>query len=203
MNRRTLLAALVATPSALLIGRLPALAQAVDVTEIDAYLRGLGAAQGRFRQTNPNGSVQTGRFYLAKPGRIRFEYDAPAGAMVIADGINVAVFDPKSTRVSQRYPLGRTPLQLLLRDDLSLREPGMVQGATRGPEGVAITAVDPQAPNEGRMVMTFAEDPVALKSWVIATKAGQRTEVELMDMRTGVALDRSLFNIEREEIRRR
>ena len=119
--------------------------------------------------------------------------------MVIADGINVAVFDPKSNRVSSRYPLGRTPLSLLLRENLSLREPGMVQGATRDAGGINLTVVDPRTPNEGRLILTFAENPVALRQWVVATKAGQRTAVAVTGLRTGVALDRSLFNIELAE----
>jgi outer membrane lipoprotein-sorting protein len=199
MDRRALLLALAALPAL----PLAAAAQAVNVAPIDAYLRGLRAAEGTFRQTNPNGSTQTGRFFLAKPGRIRFEYDSPPGAMVIADGINVAVFDPKSTRVSTRYPLGRTPLSLLLRDDLSLREPGMVLGAVRTAEGVDITVVDPRAPAEGRMVMSFSENPVALRQWVITTKAGQKTAVRLTELETGVAPDRSLFNIELAEAKLR
>ncbi len=195
MQRRAFIVALAALPALALRAR----AQSVDVSAIETYLRGLRSAEGAFRQTNPSGSTQTGRFYLAKPGRIRFEYDDPPGAMVIADGVNVAVFDPKSNRVSQRYPLGRTPLSLLLREDLSLREPGLVQGATRDPNGIQITVVDPRAPAEGRMIMTFAENPVALTQWVIATKAGQRTAVALTSLQTGVALDRSLFNIELAE----
>ncbi len=198
MNRRSVLLALAAVALAL-----PARAQPVDVTAIDTYLRGLRSAEGAFRQTNPDGSIQTGRFFLAKPGRIRFEYAAPVGAMVIADGINVGVFDPKSNRVSSRYPLGRTPLSLLLRDDLSLSEPGLVLGAARNGELVDVTVVDPRVPDEGRMVMSFAAAPIALARWAITTRPGQRTEVALTEMRTGVELSRSLFNIELEEARLR
>lgn len=174
-------------------------AQGVDVSAIDAYLRGLRAAEGGFRQTNPNGSVQTGRFWLSRPGRMRFEYDKPAGAMVIADGVNVAVFDPKSTRVSSRYPLSRTPLSLLLRDDVSLREPGMVRGATRDGGEIDLTLVDPRAPNDGRLTLVFAEAPVALRRWVVTTKGGQSTTVELTGMTLGATPQRSLFNIELAE----
>lgn len=202
MDRRHALAAIAAF-AALPLAPRPALAQTVDVSAIDAYLRSLRSAEGAFRQTNPNGSVQTGRFYLAKPGRIRFEYDTPKGAMVIADGVNVAVFDPKSTRVSSRYPLGRTPLGLLLRDNLSLREPGMVQGATQDARGVHVTVVDPRAPAEGRLILTFAGQPPRLAQWVVVTKAGQRTAVAVTDLETGAALDRSLFNIELAEARQR
>ncbi|MFO1104535.1 MAG: outer-membrane lipoprotein carrier protein LolA [Amaricoccus sp.] len=193
MNRRTLLVALAALP---VLAALPAAAAGVDVTAINAYLVGMKSAQGRFRQVNPNGSSQTGTFWLAKPGRIRFEYDVPKGAMVIADGSMVGVFDPKSNRSPSRYPLEKTPLALLLRDNLSLAEPGMVLGATRGPGGVDITVVDPRNPDGGRMVMSFTEKPIALSQWAITTKTGQRTLVQLTDLKTGVAVDPSLFNIE-------
>jgi outer membrane lipoprotein-sorting protein len=193
MDRRTLLLALAALP---LAAALPAAAQSVNVGAINSYLQGMRTAQGRFTQTNPNRSTQTGTFYLAKPGRIRFEYDRPKGAIVIADGSWVGVFDPKSNRNPTRYPLDRTPLSLLLRDRLSLAEPGLVQGATRDAQGTDITVVDPRAPKEGRMVMRFSDQPVRLRQWTITTKAGQTTRVTLNEIKTGVPLDRSLFNIE-------
>lgn len=193
MNRRSFL---LAAPLVTLAAALPAAAQSVNVTAINSYLTGLRSGQGTFRQTNPNGSVQTGRFYLQKPGRIRFEYDTPEGAMVIADGAWVGVFDPKSNRNPTRYPLDKTPLSLLLRDRLSLAEPGLVLGATRDADGTEVTVVDPRAPQEGRMVMSFSDDPIALRSWTITTKTGARTRVDLQSLGPAAALDRSLFNIE-------
>jgi outer membrane lipoprotein-sorting protein len=194
MDRRSLLLAL---PALAFARALPASAQSVNVTAINNYLLGLRSAQGTFRQTNPNGSVQTGRFYLQKPGRIRFEYDSPKGAMVIADGTWVGVFDPKSNRNPTRYPLAKTPLSLLLRDRLSLAEPGLVLGATRETDGTTdITVVDPKAPQEGRMVMTFSDNPITLRQWEITTKTGQRTQVVLTSLAPAGGLDRSLFNIE-------
>lgn len=193
MNRRTLLFALALLPLATTAAR----AQSVDVSAINAYLGGLRTAQGRFTQTNPNRSVQTGTFYLQRPGRIRFEYDKPAGAMVIADGSWVGVFDPKSNRNPTRYPLDRTPLSLLLRDRLSLAEPGLVKGATSDADDTTtITVVDPRSPTEGRMAMHFSSAPITLLGWEITTKTGQTTSVRLSDLRPGVAIDRSLFNIE-------
>ncbi len=193
MDRRSLLLALAALP---LAAAYPAAAQSVNVSAINTYLTGLRSAQGRFTQTNPDRSAQTGTFYLQKPGRIRFEYDKPKGAMVIADGTWVGVFDPKSNRNPTRYPLNKTPLSLLLRDRLSLAEPGLVQGAVRDAGGTAITVVDPRMPKEGRMVMSFSEAPIQLRQWVVTTKTGQSTRVALSDIKAGVELNRSLFNIE-------
>ncbi len=194
MDRRALLLALAGLPLA--AAALPAAAQGVNVSAINTYLTGLRSAQGRFRQTNPNGSTQPGTFYLSRPGRIRFEYETPPGALVIADGNWVGVFDPKSNRNPTRYPLSRTPLSILLRDQISLAEPGLVLGATRDAQGTHITVVDPRAPQEGRMVMSFSETPIRLRQWEITTRTGQRTRVELLDYTAGVSLERSLFNIE-------
>jgi outer membrane lipoprotein-sorting protein len=192
MNRRSLVLALAALPFA---AALPA-ADQVNVAPINSYLQAMRSAKGRFRQTNPNGSTQTGTFYLVKPGRIRFEYDTPKGAMVIADGNWVGVFDPKSNRNPTRYPLGKTPLSLLLRDRLSLGEPGLVLGATKDASGTNITVVDPRAPKEGRLVMTFGENPILLRQWEVLTKTGQRTRVALTELQIGGSYERSLFNIE-------
>jgi outer membrane lipoprotein-sorting protein len=155
----------------------------VDATAINTYLTGLRSAQ-------------TGTFYLAKPGRIRFEYDTPKGAMVIADGSWVGVFDPKSNRNPTRYPLNSTPLGLLLRDRISLTEPGMVQGASRDDTATHITVVDPENPKAGSMVMSFSNQPIALTSWEITTQTGARTRVDITNLTPGVVPDRSLFNIE-------
>lgn len=196
MTRSRLLLAVLPFLALLLALPPTAMAQQVDAAAINAYLTALRSAQGTFKQTNPNGSVQTGAFYLAKPGRIRFEYDTPKGAMVIADGSWVGVFDPKSNRTPTRYPLSSTPLDLLLRDRISLSEPGLVQGATRDASGTRITVVDPENPKAGRMVMSFSNNPIALTSWEITTQAGARTRVELTSLTPGTSPSRSLFNIE-------
>jgi outer membrane lipoprotein-sorting protein len=203
MNRRSLLQALALLPVLPAALSLPAAAQGIDVSAIDRYLRGLRSADGRFSQRNPNGSTQTGRFMLQKPGRIRFEYDRPEGAMVLSDGSFVGVFDPRSNRNPTRYPLSRTPLRLLLQENLSLREPGMVLGATRDGGGTHITVTDPRRPNEGRIRMTFSDNPVSLTGWVVTPANRQQTEVRIAEMRTGVQLERTLFNIEREATRYR
>jgi outer membrane lipoprotein-sorting protein len=195
MDRRSFLGLSLALP---LAAALPAGAQGINVAPINTYLQQLRGASGQFVQRNPNGSRQAGKFYLAKPGRIRFEYDSPPGAMVIADGNWVGVFDPKSNRNPTRYPLSRTPLNLLLRDNVSLAEPGLVLGATRDADGTHITVVDPKAPKEGRLVMTFSDNPIALKRWEVITKTGQRTRVDLTSLQQGGNFPRSLFNIELE-----
>ena len=48
--------------------------------QAQAYLTGLTAAQGNFIETGPGGQQRTGKFWLQRPGKMRFEYADPAKA---------------------------------------------------------------------------------------------------------------------------
>ena len=53
--------------------------------QAQAYLTALTAAQGNFVETGPGGQRRTGKFWLQRPGKMRFEYTDPAGLLVVAD----------------------------------------------------------------------------------------------------------------------
>ena len=72
---RTLLAVLTALVP-LLLGMGSARAQ-VGVPEVEKYFNNIRTLQARFVQNNPNGSIVQGTLYIRRPGRMRFEYDAP------------------------------------------------------------------------------------------------------------------------------
>ena len=115
MDRRRFLAALAAFGAA--GPATGALAQsgadARDLTRISNYLNGITTLEGDFVQIGPNGDLSEGRFYMRRPGRLRFEYRPPNPALVIADGTWVGVYDQKLETLD-RIPLGQTPLALLL-----------------------------------------------------------------------------------------
>ena len=78
MDRRFFIAALGAV-SVLSFGG-SANAQNAVVDELNTYLNSLQSVTARFTQESADGSTATGLFYLQKPGKMRFEYDAPSPA---------------------------------------------------------------------------------------------------------------------------
>ena len=103
-----------------------------DLARISAYLNAMRTAEGSFVQIAPNGETSDGRFYISRPGRIRFEYTPPNPTLVVSDGTWVAVFDLR-TCSQQTAPLSETPLDILLRDRVDLRKEGAVTGIERRP----------------------------------------------------------------------
>ena len=67
-------------------------AEILSLNALSAYLNDLQTVQGAFTQINDDGSISTGQLYLKRPGRVRFEYNAPDSALVVA-GAGAVVID--------------------------------------------------------------------------------------------------------------
>ena len=174
----------------------PARADILPLSEVSAYLNGLKTVEAAFTQINDDGSISTGRLYLKRPGRIRFEYDPPEKAMVLASGNTVAIFDGRSNQPPETYPLQRTPLSVILEENVDLGRADMVTDHAFDGTITRVRAQDPENPDYGSIDLMFTGEPVELRQWVINDANGGRTTVILGEMTTGRVLGSSLFNIE-------
>ncbi len=196
MDRRTFL---LTASAATFAAALPAVAQQIPLNRISAYLNALQTAEAGFTQINPDGTISTGRVYIRRPGRARFEYDPPDDALVMAGGGQLAIFDGKSNlRRPEQYPLSRTPLSIILERNVDLARRNMVVGHTYDGIATTVVAQDPEHPEYGRIELNFTDAPVELRQWVVVDGSGARTTIILRDMKTGGDLRASLFSISYE-----
>ena len=172
----------------------PVAAQKLSLAEISSYLDGLRTAQGQFTQVNEDGSISTGRILLKRPGRVRFEYDPPDEALVVADGDTLGIVDPRSNE-RQGYPLHRTPLKIILARNVDLTRERMLVGHASDGKTTTVRAQDPDHPEYGSIDLVFTADPVELRQWVIHDGNGTSTTVILGDLQTGVRLANDKFVI--------
>ncbi|MBD3679534.1 MAG: outer membrane lipoprotein carrier protein LolA [Rhodobacteraceae bacterium] len=180
----------------------PASAEPLTLPQISRYLESLTTAQARFRQVSEDGYVATGTLFLHRPGRARFEYDAPEETLVMAGGGQVAIFDSKSNQPPEQYPIRRTPLSLILDRRINLVGDDMVVGHYTDGELTSIVAQDPENPEYGSIEIFFADDPVRMVKWITTDGGGFRTTVELGEFQTGMRLSSFLFSIKHEVDRR-
>ena len=197
MNRRTLLLGAAGAFVAALPGISFALSgeDARDLTRITNYLNGITTMQGSFVQVGPDGDASEGTFYMRRPGRVRFEYRPPNPTLIVADGTWVAVQDTRMNTLD-RYPLGQTPLDILLSDRVDLRSAGAVQSIERSGAQMRVTAVDPDNPGQGSITMVFNNNPLELQQWVVRDAQGLTTTVALSNMRSNVQIDPGKFFIQ-------
>ncbi len=189
-------------PLAFLALAFPAMAEKLSLSTLSAYLNQLVTAEADFTQVNADGSVATGRIFIQRPGRVRFEYAAPDESLVLASGGTVAIFDSKSNQPPEQYPLDRTPLNLILGANINLAKASMVVGHTEDGSATKVRAQDPGHPEYGTIDLIFTGDPVALRQWVITDDLGQQTTVILGEMVQGGNYKTSFFSLEVEKKKR-
>ena len=180
-------AAVLAAPAAQAAEKLP-------LSAISAYLNGLKTAKSPFTQINDDGTLSTGKLYLSRPGKARFQYDPPDDAAVIVGAGAVVIHDPKSNQPPESYPLNRTPLSIILAERVDLGRANMVVGHAFDGTATVVTAQDPENPDYGSIELMFTGNPVELRKWVIHDASGARTTVILGALETGVELPLSLFS---------
>jgi outer membrane lipoprotein-sorting protein len=193
ISRRTLLATL---PAFALVR--PAQAQIIPLEELSRYFNAFTTAEGEFTQINADGTLSTGRLFIRRPGRMRFEYDPPEQSLVMAGGSQVAVFDGRSNQGPNQYPLRQTPLNIILERDVDFARARMVVGHTTDGLTTTVVAQDPENPQYGSIRLVFSSNPIELRQWVVRDDTGAETTVILGNMRFGGQLSALLFDITAE-----
>jgi outer membrane lipoprotein-sorting protein len=164
---------------------------AADLRRISAYLNGIHTMTARFQQHSSGGGAASGSLWLARPGRMRFEYDPPSPILLIADRFYVYYVDKQLAEMS-KVGLKSTPAWFLLREPITFDDL-VVTRLERGANGLGVTVVDPAEPDNGSLTMLFTSQPPALRQWTIVDQQRKTTTVSISDVQFGVALDPELF----------
>ena len=81
--------------------------------EVENQIERIATAQGRFMQISDAGQIVRGDIYIARPGRMRFDYDDPSPALLVADGRFIGTYNTKDETSAHRQ-INQTPLKFLL-----------------------------------------------------------------------------------------
>jgi outer membrane lipoprotein-sorting protein len=162
-----------------------------DLQRVAVYLTSIRTMYARFQQVSSSGGVTNGQLWMARPGRMRFEYDPPAQILLLADMFYVYYVDKELAEMS-KVGLKSTPAWLLLRDPITFDDL-IVTRFDRGADALRITVVEKADPDKGSLTMVFSDRPLALRQWSIVDQQRKTTTVSLYDERFGMALDPKLF----------
>ena len=176
----------------------PVAAEKISLNEISSYFNAMTAAEAQFSQMTDEGETSTGRLFIRRPGRMRFEYDPPEKTLVVVGGGQVAVFDPKSRDEPLRFPLRHSPLNLVLEREVDLAQRNMVVAHFEAESQTAVTLQDPENPDYGFIQLIFTDNPVQLRQWIVQDNSGGRTQIILDSLTEGGRLSNVLFNIQHE-----
>jgi outer membrane lipoprotein-sorting protein len=159
--------------------------QAEAVQRINAYFNNITNLQGSFEQVDSTNKRSTGRFYVQRPGKIRFDYAPPSALRIVADGSFLAIED-SDLKTVEKYPIQSTPFRLLLADAVDLGRDARIVGVETQEGTLAISLEDKTGDAAGSIKLLFDNGPdLTLKQWMITDAQGLTTSVTVNDIVSG------------------
>ncbi len=171
-------------------------ALAQDIRQVQQHLSAVTSMTANFSQTDRNGKTLNGVMTLKKPGKVRFQYEKGVPILIVGDGRSLYFID-YSVRQVQRWPVGNSPLDVLLKPNADISRYATLQPTTN-PDVVSIEVRDPKRPEFGRITMIFARNAAApgglmLQGWVALDAQNNRTSVRLSNQRFNGAVSDGTF----------
>ncbi len=162
------------------------------LARIESWLAARPRFRARFTQIGPDGTVLTGTLWLARPGRMRIDYDPPSELLIVATDWRLVIYDG-ATRQVNTLPLAETPIAFLLEERVELDERvRLVAVRERGAE-VGVVLEDRTSPGRGRITLWFRRNPFTLVRWEVVDAQGLTTLVLLDSLDPDAPMPESLF----------
>lgn len=162
------------------------------VKRINDYLNSYQSLKANFSQVGSKGNLATGTLYIAKPGKLRFDY-AGNPTLVISDGRWLTMMDRKRMRGDQ-FPLASTPLRLVVSPQVDLlAETDVI--ALESQDGLTTISLQDRKDSlgGGYITLIFDEKLKQLTQWTVVDSKDRHTTVQLSKPEFGGKFDPALF----------
>jgi outer membrane lipoprotein-sorting protein len=162
------------------------------IAQIETYLNGLTALTANFLQVAADGSTRTGKAWLQRPGKMRFEYDPPDPQLLVA-GFGLLVYHDPELGQTTNIPLSATPLGILLANHVVLSGSVTVTDIQQNLGEIDVTLIRTGKAAAGSLTLVFGTDPLELRQWKVLDAQARETQVSLYDIAPGGPFPDSLF----------
>jgi outer membrane lipoprotein-sorting protein len=163
-----------------------------DLKRIETYLNSITTVKADFSQFSASGRSGEGRFWLSRPGRLRFLFNPPSRDLIVADGQNITFYDGQLGQ-AQSAPIDRTLANLFLRPDMRFSGDIAVTGFEHFANVFRVEIAQANDVSAGRLTMVLLDQPLTLRQWRVVDGQGTTTDVTLSNTQFGTQLDPQLF----------
>jgi len=169
------------------------------VDQAQSWIKNLDTATAKFQQIDYQGNVMRGTFYINRPGRLRFEYDAPTKDFIVADGYLIHFYDGE-TGQSNSAPIGSTLADFILRENGGFNDKVNVKNVSTTDDMINIAVENAEQPGTGELILNYSKTPFSLKSWRIIDAQGLTTDIILSGLDREKKIPASLFTIDNRNL---
>jgi outer membrane lipoprotein-sorting protein len=168
-------------------------AQGAAAQRIADHFSSVRTMTGEFVQFGPQGEQTGGKFFIERPGKLRFNYEEPSKFRVVSDGKSVVLYNDK-LNTADLYSLSSTPLKLLLDERIDLSG-DRVKSLQEEADLTTLKISDKSVFGDATITMMFDPQSYELRQWTITDAQGKDTTVMIFNVQQGVDFDPGVFAI--------
>ncbi len=169
--------------------------QMAGIKRVNDYFNELENLQGSFVQTTSDNKRLRGKFFMKRPGRLRFEYAPPSRQLIISDGQQISIQD-LDINTDDRVMVDQTPFRVLLKKDVDLLRDARILEVQEADDLLIVALQDKSKDASGKVRLFLSLTPaVELKEWVTTDAQGLDTRLEVSSLDRAKPIDAALFKI--------
>lgn len=170
--------------------------RASAIARVEAYLTGISSIVADFSQASADGSIGAGKFFLKRPGKMRWQYSPPTPLLLVSDGKVITYYDAGLDQVTY-IGIDDTLANFLTKKEIKLESKSTkLVEFTQNAGMIRATVVQKKKPAEGSLTLEFSEKPLEIKRMVVVDATGNETRVQLQNAQFGPVIDDKLFIFE-------
>lgn len=164
-----------------------------QVHAIEYYLNRIDTLVADFVQVAPNGSLASGKFFLDRPGRLRWQYDPPTPILIVARDDTLTYYDYELEEVS-RIDIEETLAGFLARKHIEFETKDTRLASLSAGAGVVRATLERRnEPESGSLTLVFMQEPLTLRKLEVADGDGKITHISLNRLQFDLPLEEELF----------
>ena len=160
---------------------------------VESYFNQLETYKATFTQVNPDGSRQSGTFYLNRPRKFLWQYNNPLPHKLISTGGRMFFIDGDGGQVTHIL-LNSGLSAVLTQETFNLDNFKMIDNLQNDAEiGVTLSLPEADELAQGNVRLVLARDPLRLKALTTISPLGETTRVTFSQVQQNIPLDNDLF----------
>lgn len=162
------------------------------IARVENYLSGLSSITSEFTQVAPDGTLTSGKFFLERPGKMRWQYNPPTPVLMVANGSEMIYYDYELEQLTH-IPLDSTLVGFLAKNKISFSDSVGIISFEEKTGSIRIGIAQKERPTDGQLILEFVDKPLLIRNMVVTDTSGQVTTVSLNNANFGVKIDEKLF----------
>lgn len=175
---------------------------AEDIANVENYLNNLKTLSAQFVQTASNGSSADGRIFIAKPNKIKMDYDEPTSVLIVGNGDYIVYNDKELDQVTN-IDYEDIPASLLLTDKVEIDGKNLKVTDFYKDSGTTEMTLEYAKGSTGPITLVFSNQPFELKQWKIVDPQSIEVSISLYNVQKDEPISDDTFRFSRKEKKNR